>query len=233
MSALTRIKIELRKNIYVESQRVWTVTADSDYMEQVIGDAMNAVYRYCNMNRFPDDIGGYIRGGSLNPSTDITGLSNASMEVSVDGNAFTEITLTVSGLNTGDLIAADVQSSIRSLNLDEDDPLYYVYKDVTCLYDITTGYTITSGTSGGFSGVDVAIEGSSVLMKALKFGHYQGSKRVRGTLSITGLEDIATQLSARVILNSSVNVDDDGNNQSDQFLPNEITVLNSYRSLRI
>ena len=117
---------------------------------------------------------GYSRSGA-GFVTDITGLTNPSLLVSINQLAFQNITLVSTGLNTGALIAKALQTAIRAAV-----PLDTSFSFATVTFDAAAGYTIAAGIFGTDSAVFVS-DGSPNLAAALKLGQSQGGTETYNT----------------------------------------------------
>lgn len=105
------------------------------------------------------------------PSTDISGETDTKFMISVDGDEAEEVTLTVSGKNTGELIAAEMQTQIQALGGNK--------ASVTVAFDAV--YTITSPTLGTSSAIVITPADSGSLTEELKIGVADGGTETVGT----------------------------------------------------
>jgi len=105
------------------------------------------------------------------PSTDISGETDSKFKIAVDGDTAEEVTLDVSGKNTGELIAAEMQTAIQALSGNK--------ATVTVAFDSV--YTITSGTAGTASAVVVTDAPSGNIAEELKMGEANGGTETAGT----------------------------------------------------
>jgi len=124
------------------------------------------------VNKLTAGTAGY-ETGAASPSTDISGGSATTFKIQNDGDdTARSVTLTLTGLNTGVLIAAAVQAGIRALA--------GIYAAVTCTF--TGGvYVITSGTTGTASKVRITAGASNDVAAALKIGAANGAIATDGT----------------------------------------------------
>ena len=118
--------------------------------------------------------------GAADPSTDISAGSATTFKIAVDGDvsdspSYQSITLTVTGLNTGALIAAAMQTAIRAKSGS--------YAGVTVAF--TGGiYVITSGITGVRSKVRVAVGTANDVAAVLKIGAANAAVDTDGVGSI-------------------------------------------------
>lgn len=106
------------------------------------------------------------------PSTDITGEVDTKFNVAVDGGAAQEVTLDKAGKNTGELIAAEMQTKIRALG------------GAAAAVTVAFGdgvYTVTSGTKGTGSSVVITPAASGSITEELKIGVAGGGTETAGT----------------------------------------------------
>ncbi|HBC94295.1 MAG TPA: hypothetical protein DCZ10_15710 [Pelotomaculum sp.] len=118
--------------------------------------------------------------GAADPSTDISGGTANKFKIAVDGDAsdppdYQGVTLALTGLNTGNLIAAAMQEEIRAIG--------GAYSAVTVSYADGV-YIITSGTTGLLSRVRVANGDTNNVAAALKIGAVNGAVDTDGAGSI-------------------------------------------------
>lgn len=126
---------------------------DSTDLANLIEEAKNFLKIECRLPIFPDDLQGYSKSAA-SAATDISAISTALLLISVNGSNWYELTLTLSGLTSGALIAAHLQSIIRAA--DETD---FGFDEVTVAYDSSDGtYTATSGRYGEDSKVNFSFE---------------------------------------------------------------------------
>lgn len=107
--------------------------------------------------------------------TDITGLTNPTLLISINQLAYQTITLVTTGLNTGALIAKSIQNAIRAAV-----PLDTSFSFATVTFDAAAGYTIASGIFGTDSAVFIS-DGSPDLAASLKLGQSQGGSESYNT----------------------------------------------------
>lgn len=122
--------------------------SDSAFVTSVIQRAARFLVSQIHIDRYPEHSKGYSQsadGGSI----DISSLSTNELLVSLDGDDYQTIELTLGGLTSGAAIATEIQAQIRAVDTGS-------YKYATCAFDATnTRYTIESPTYG---------EGSMVLV---------------------------------------------------------------------
>lgn len=119
--------------------------------------------------------GNHVGGGTA--ATDISGETDDSIRIAVDGDVDTEtyheVQLVLTGLSTGEAIATALQNAIQALT--------GIYAAVTVTF-AAGAYTITSGTKG--SGSKVRVLGSLAsgsLAEELKLGTANGGTNTDGT----------------------------------------------------
>lgn len=145
--------------------------------------------------------------GDAGASEDISGGVDNKLSVAVDGDvdggSYQEITLTLAGANTGNLIAAEIETQIQALG--------GIYAAVTCAFD-TDHYVVTSGTLGTDSKVRFATPASGSLAEELKLSETLGTP-TDGTGDVANI-DAVTIDEALAVLNADVagvTFTDDGN----------------------
>lgn len=138
---------------------------------------------------------GLSRSGS-GASKDIEALAKTSLRVSVNGLAWAEITLTLSGLTTGDLIAAELQTKIRAVS-DADG----WFASVTVAFDDAEAidqYTITSAETGPESAINVSwLAGEQHVARALKLSQTYGGDECVGAFEHGGAQSLAVKIAQR------------------------------------
>lgn len=97
--------------------------------------------------------------------TDITGLAQATIGVSISGSAEETITLTLTGLNTGVAIAAALQAAIRAHM--PSDPAWMF---ATVTFNSQSGFTISNGDIGTDTNVIITTIIAGDVADALKLG---------------------------------------------------------------
>ena len=117
---------------------------------------------------------GYETSGA-GASTNISSGSATTFKIAVDGDSTPKtVTLTVAGLNTGNLIASAIQSGIQALS--------GVYAGVTVAF-VNNRYVITSGTTGTTSSVVVTKGTTNDVAATLKLGTANGAIDTTGTIT--------------------------------------------------
>lgn len=116
-----------------------------------------------------DAAAGIFTGGT-GASTDISGGPDTKLSIAVDadvdGASFTEITLTLTGLTTGNAIAAEIETKIQAIG--------GIYASVTCAFD-TDHYLVTSNSEGTGSKVNFTVPATFSLAEQLELGAVAGS----------------------------------------------------------
>ena len=132
----------------------------------------------------PLDTAGYHTSGA-NPSTDISGGSDNSFKIKVDGASTWEtVALTLTTKNTGAKIATEMQSKIRAKG--------GAYATVVVAYvgtPPTNTYLITSGSVGATSAVTITDAVSASVADELKIGSLNGGADTAGTANPSGARD--------------------------------------------
>ena len=114
-------------------------TDDSAFITSVIRRAARFLVSQIHVDRYPELSQGFSESGASS-STDISGLSENEILVSIDDGLLQTIELTLAGLNTGALIATELQAQIRAVGTES-------YKFATVVFS-GGKYTITSPTFG-------------------------------------------------------------------------------------
>ena len=117
---------------------------------------------------------GWSHGASVsgsNPSTDISGGTDAKLQISVDGDALEEITLTLANCNSGVNIAAELQSRIQALGGKK--------AGVTAQYDDGV-FVIMSPTNTAGSAVIITDGSTANVADNLKLGIANGGVETKG-----------------------------------------------------
>ena len=110
------------------------------------------------------------------PSTDISGGTDTSFQVNLDGDGAQTVTLTVGTLNTGALIAAAIQTAVRALTA-ADAKNQQAYDYFACDYDssVSGRYFLQSGSNkGAASSVVITDAASDNVADDLKIGSTNG-----------------------------------------------------------
>jgi len=129
-------------------------------------------------------------------SEDISAETDNKLMVSVDGNAPQEIELTLAGLNSGAAIAAAIQGAIQALG--------GAFAAVTCAF-AGTQYTVTSGTKGTGSAVEISNAPAGSIAEELKLGTVNGGTETPGTgdaanIGAATAEEVAAAITTKATL---------------------------------
>mgnify|MGYP003670624854 CR=1 FL=1 len=130
-------KVQLNPEILTDNQA---------FIEQRIDSAGQWLANAVGLRRYPELVQAYSKS-KTGASTDITGLSTNELQISIDGDSWYTLEVTLAGANTGALIAAELQTQIRAIDSGS-------YKFATVVFADTV-YTITSPTYGEGSIVTV------------------------------------------------------------------------------
>jgi len=154
-------------------------TDNIDFIHALINRAVAFIEMYCNIPQFPVDAHGYSKSGA-SPSTDISGLAENYLEVSINGSGYQRIELDLTGCTTGSAIASHLQTQIRA----EDD--IAGFDEVTVSYSEDSGfdsyYLIQSGRYGEASAVNISFtEDEKHVAQALKLGWAWGGEEKCGS----------------------------------------------------
>jgi len=108
--------------------------------------------------------------GGATASTDISGGPDTKLSIAVDADVDTpsyhEIELTIAGKNTGNLIAAEIQTKVQALG--------GIYASVTCVFSVNK-YVVTSGSAGTGSKVRFGYPADHSLAEELQLNADDGS----------------------------------------------------------
>lgn len=116
--------------------------------------------------------------GAVGGSTNISAGSATTFKIAIDGDATPHsITLTLTGLTTGALIASAMQTAIQALS-----PTYPAYANVTVAFTNNV-YVITSGSTGTTSTVAITAGSSNDVAATLKIGAANGAVDTAGTIT--------------------------------------------------
>jgi len=113
--------------------------------------------------------------GAASASTDISGGTDTDFKVTVDGGTEVTASLTVTGLNTGALIAAAMETEINTELASQGTRVRVVFDDSDDHYEI---YSLATGTSSSVVVVDGA---SNNVADDLKIGAANGATEAAGT----------------------------------------------------
>jgi hypothetical protein len=131
--------------------------------------------------------------GAAAPSTDISAETDNKFNIAVDGGVATLCTLTIAvGLNSGNNIAAEIQTRVQALG--------GAFAAVTCAFSGGV-YVLTSGTYGTGSSVVITPSATNDISAELKLGVAAGGTEAAGTgdavnLAATTAAEVATKLAA-------------------------------------
>lgn len=130
---------------------------------------------------------------AASPSTDISGGTDNKFNISVDGDEAEEVALTVAGKNSGELIAAEMESKIQALGGSK--------AGVTVDYNVTNAgkYTIKSSTLGTGSSVVITAATSGSVTEELKISQAEGGVETPGTGDVIDASAVTAQEIADVI----------------------------------
>jgi len=124
---------------------------DSEFVRSVISRAARFLISQVHLDRYPELSQGYSESG-VSASTDISSVATNEILVSIDGDNFQTITLTLAGLTSGAAIATELQAQIRAIGTGS-------YKFVTVTFDsVNSKYTILSPSYGETSSVFVSYD---------------------------------------------------------------------------
>jgi hypothetical protein len=154
-------------------------THDADVLAGTAGNIMQTL-QSSNMhrtfgqysNQFTTTSTAGYETGATGGSTNISAGTATTFKIAVDGGAATSVTLNVTGLTTGPLIAAAMQTGIQALGGS--------YAGVTVSYTNNV-YVITSGTTGTSSSVAITAGSTNDVAATLKIGAINGAVDISGT----------------------------------------------------
>ena len=161
-------------------------TDDASFVTSVIDRAARWLINQVGLPRYPELAQGYSQSGAT-PSTDISGIATNEFLISVDGETWHTVELTLGGLTTGSAIATEIQTQIQAI----DDS---AYKFVTCDYTNSL-YTITSPTYGEHSSVYLeATDDYEHVLLNLKLSPLYGGDEVEGGQALPEFDDMVVRL---------------------------------------
>ena len=162
------------------------LTENAAFVTDTIQRAARWLSNQIGVDRYPDlSQGESVSGAS--PSTDISLLSTNSILVSIDGDDFNEIVLTLGSLTSGAAIAAELESGIQAIS--DEGP----WRFVTVVY--TDVYTITSPTFGGASAVAVDVLAAyEDVAQALKLSPAYGGTEYYGGENLPEFDDMVIRI---------------------------------------
>lgn len=163
------------------------LTDDAAFVTDIIQRAARWLIQEVGLDRYPDfSQGDSVSGAS--PSTDISSEADNELLVSVDGEAFNTIEMTLTGIDTGDKIATELQTQIRAVSTTES-----VWRFVTVVY--TGVYTITSPSFGEHSAVNVSFSsGHEDIAIALKLSPEFGGTEFSGSEAAQEYDDMVIRI---------------------------------------
>jgi len=118
--------------------------------------------------------------GAASASTDISGGTDTTFKVTVDGGTQVDVTLTVASLNTGALIAAAMETGINAAIAAEGGAVSVIFDDSDDHYEIYSRLTGTSST------VAIADGAANNVADDLKIGTANGGTEVSGSAANGG-----------------------------------------------
>lgn len=171
-------------------------TNDSTYVAQIVAMVRAWLCDRLRLPTFPDGDGG-VSTSAASPATDLESANGTKFWISVDFTSAVEVTLTLAGLTSGSLIAAELQTQIRAA-VDSTDPRYSVFQNITATYTNSL-YVITSPTRTDKSSIRISWQSDEPwIALELKLGMLWGGVEDRGSSFSENLEDHAVEMSAAV-----------------------------------
>lgn len=159
---------------------------DASFVTDTIQRAARWITAEIGLDRYPHLSQGYAISGA-SASEDISGENTNALLVSVDGDEFNEIVLTLGSLTTGSAIASALQTAIRAIGVE-------AYKFVTVTFG-SGQYTITSPTYGESSAVNISYDDEyEDLCVALKLGPAFGGSEYTGSDRMDSIDDMVIAL---------------------------------------
>lgn len=166
---------------------------DADYVDTLIEQAKANLVSECSLSAFPLHTAGSSVSGA-GATEDISGLASSTLYVSLHGEVFVLVDLTLSSCTSGAATAAHLQEAIRAAR--PSGGFEYVWETVSVVWDgAATTYAITSGTVG--EGSDVKIDttvNEYHVVQALKLGPKWGGSEAPGTDRDELLEALAADM---------------------------------------
>lgn len=162
------------------------LTDDASFVTDIIQRAARWLVREVGIDRFPD----LSQGDSVSaasPSEDISSEADNELLVSVDGEPFSTIELTLGSLTSGSAIATELQTQIRAVSTEGP------WRFVTVAFG--TVYTITSPTFGEHSAVNISFSsGHEDIAVALKLSPEYGGTEFSGSTALQEYDDMVIRL---------------------------------------
>lgn len=158
-------------------------THDADVLAGTIGNVMQtlqsrSVHKTVGLYSTSNTKTSGYETGATGGSTDISAGTATTFKIAIDGDVTPHsITLTVTGLTTGVLIATAMQTAIKALS-----PTYPAYANVTVQF-LNNVYVITSGSTGILSSVAITAGAANDVATVLKIGAANGAIDTVGTIT--------------------------------------------------
>jgi hypothetical protein len=148
------------------------------YIDEIVKTCKKYIIDYCNLHAFPEYSKGYLISGE-DAAEDVSGLSNDSFRISINGSGLTVITLDLSSCDTGENTAAEIEENIQMVDG------VYGFSEVEVTFDSTSSqYTITSGRYGDNSTINIQTidnsDSNRELIRYLKLSPEYGAKSFSG-----------------------------------------------------
>lgn len=186
MSALSASKVaEILAKVQLNPE---ILDEHTEFVQNRIDSAAEWLYNAVGLPRYPELVEGHSKS-KTGASTDITGLSTNELQISINGDSWYTLEITLAGANTGSLIAAELQTQIRAIDTG-------AYKFATVTFDGTnTQYTITSPTFGeGSSVVVFGAADQEEIAQDLGFSPMYGGTEIDGGEDLPLYDDMVVRL---------------------------------------
>lgn len=164
-------------NIWADTLRIWGDVGFGPVLKVLTTDY--TVVAATGVVTFTANVPAAVEGTStsgLNPSIDMTGdLLEVDMMIAVDGGVATPVVFAWAGINTGNLVAGELQGKIQALG--------GAFAAVTVAYvgaPPNDYYLVTSGTTGSTSAVIITSGGANSCTDELKLGVVDGGTEAFG-----------------------------------------------------
>ena len=124
-------------------------TDNATYVAELVTRAKDFIVDECHLPIFPELLQGKAVSAA-SATEDNTGLDSNKISIAVNNGGWQELELTLANCDTGINTAAEMQTQIRAVDIDQ-------YDEVTVAFS-GTQYTITSGRYGEDSAINFAFE---------------------------------------------------------------------------
>jgi hypothetical protein len=171
-------------------------TDNTAYVTDLVTRAQDFLTTYLMLPRFPELIQGTSTSAE-SATEDLTGLSTNTIGISVNGSGTQEVDLTLANCDTGTNTAAELQTQIQAVDMDQFDEVTVAFAD--------TKYTITSGRYGESSSINMAFsEDDKHVAQAMKLTTEFGGTELTGSAADADMETLAVMVTESLYAKAGV-----------------------------